>query len=66
MYMNIEVVLIIGTFALLAMAAGWSRMIYYGIRQRDTMQEDSRARAAAARQAFKAASRGEHAGAEAR
>lgn len=55
MYMNLEAVLIIGAFALLATAAGWVRMMYYGIRRRDAIQEDSRTRAAAARQAFKAA-----------
>ncbi len=54
MYMNLEVVLIIGVFALLATAAGWARMLYFGVRKASVIQEDSRARAAEARQTFKA------------
>lgn len=60
MYMNIEVVLVIGAFALLATAAGWARALYFGIRQADGARNESRERAAQARQAFKA-SRSEHA-----
>ncbi len=66
MYMNIETVLIIGTFALLAMVAGWARMVYLGARNAGAAREDSRIRAAAARQAFKASHQAGRAGAEAR
>lgn len=55
MYMTVEMIPVIGLFALLAVAAGWARTIYLSVRHPDPIREDARARAAAARQAFKAA-----------
>lgn len=66
MYMNLEVVLVIGAFALLATAAGWARAIYFGIRQAESARNDARERTAQARQAFKAQQQVERASAEAR
>ena len=55
MYMTAEMIPVIGLFALLAVAAGWAGTIYLSVRQADPMQGDGHARAAAARQTFRAA-----------
>jgi hypothetical protein len=55
--MTVEILPFIGLFALIATGAGWARQIYFALRESDAIRGDARARAAAARQAFKASRR---------
>jgi hypothetical protein len=51
--MTVEMLPVIGLFALIATGAGWARQIYFAVRGSDAIRDDARARAASARQAFK-------------
>jgi hypothetical protein len=54
MYPTVEMIPFIGLFGLLATAAGWGRQLYLAVREPDAARSDARARAATARQAFRA------------